>query len=382
MRSLKTILDAIPARAALVVLLAVAGSPLACSRSAEPTAEASTGETETDGEDGAKKDKETPIPIEITSLARGEIESILHFSTNLIAEDEVQVHAQAARLVRELLVEEGDRVTAGQTLLRLQDDEQRSALAKAQAQYDRAERGQLRNQQLFERELVSQQTFSDVTFDYEQRKIALEDAQREIGYTEVVAPIAGTITRRMIQVGDQITVGQHLFDVVDFDSLAAPVYVPEKELARIRVGLEARVQSQATGASQFAGRIERIAPIVDPKSGTVKVLVALDDRNGLRPGMYVEVSIVADVHRDALLVPKRSLVYDRDQMFVYRLKEDERRVERIPLVPILADKESVEPAGGLDEGDQIVIAGQAGLKDGALVRLPGDPIPEDDEDEA
>jgi membrane fusion protein (multidrug efflux system) len=81
---------------------------------------------------------------------------------------------------------------------------------------------------------------------------------------------------------------------------------------------------------------------------------------------------VTAVHDDALLVPKRALVYDNDQAFVFRLKE-KRRVERLRVTPLLEDAENIEPGGGLSAGDQLVVAGQSGLKDGGLVRLPGDP---------
>jgi len=125
--------------------------------------------------------------------------------------------------------------------------------------------------------------------------------------------------------------------------------------------------------------VDRISPIVDPRSGTVKVTLAVGAQPGLRPGLYVDVDLVTAKHPEAVLVPKQAVVYDADQMFVYRLGE-ERRVERVFVEPLLADKSNVEPRDGLFMGDQVVIAGQAGLKDNALVRLPGDK--KDDEEGA
>jgi multidrug efflux pump subunit AcrA (membrane-fusion protein) len=89
----------------------------------------------------------------------------------------------------------------------------------------------------------------------------------------------------------------------------------------------------------------------------------------------VDVGLVTAVLEDTLLVPKRALVYDGDQTFVFRLGEDET-VERLALEPLLADKEFVKASGGVSEGDRIVVAGQAGLKDGARVRLIGEEAPE------
>jgi membrane fusion protein (multidrug efflux system) len=86
--------------------------------------------------------------------------------------------------------------------------------------------------------------------------------------------------------------------------------------------------------------------------------------------MYVDVALVAAVRDDALLVPKRALVFDQDQIFVFRLEGGDR-VERVVVLPEIEDKNWVSPRGGLAEGDRLVVAGQAGLKEGARVRLAG-----------
>jgi membrane fusion protein, multidrug efflux system len=322
-----------------------------------------------------KKEEELP-PVEVVSLGRGAIEAVLRFSTNLEAESQVQVFSQAARLVTELKVEEGDQVRKGQVLLRLQDEEQKSELARIESQLAKARREYQRQQNLFAKELVSEQAMNDSTYQVEQLELALDDARRSLGYTEVKAPIAGTITARYVNLGDHITINQHLFDLVDFDTIVARVYVPEKELSSLRVGQTARLFSASIGGEQRNGQVIRIAPIVDPTSGTVKVTVGIPGQQGLLPGIYVEVELVTDTREDALLVPKRAVVYDQNEAFLYRLKDDST-VERLRLEVLLEDRENVMPsaASELAVGDRIVVAGQAGLKDGAKVRLAGQRVP-------
>jgi len=325
--------------------------------------------------------KEEAVPVEVVGLERGAIESALRFSATLEAERDVQVFAEAQRRVVELRVEEGDAVRGGELLIRLQDDAQRSALNKAEIELRQATREHGRQKSLYERSLVSEQVFNDAALIFDQAEIVVEDARRNLAYTEVRAPFSGIVTERMVNVGDYVTLNQPLFRVIDFDSIVARIYVPEKELPALATGLDARLKAEAIGAMEFVGTVDRISPVVDPGTGTVKVTVATPRQEGLRPGMYVEVELVTAVHEDALLLPKRAVVYDNDQLFVFRLGE-ERRVERVKVEPVLEDVESIEPKGDLAEGDQIVVAGQASLKDGALVRLPGDPDPEDgDEDE-
>lgn len=370
--------------AALVAVLLPLGLTAGCGQ--RPAVEAAAqDEPAADGE-ATRSDDET-VPVEVATIERGPIEEVLRFSTNLEAEEAVGVVSQAARQVTELLVEEGTDVSRGDLLLRLEDDEQRTELARVESQLGKARREYERQQNLFEQQLVSEQAMNDATYELEQLELRLEDARRQLSYATVRAPISGTITRRLVNVGDQVTVNQHLFDMVDFDSIVARVYVPEKALPRLRLGQEARILAAAFGEEPHFGRIERIAPVVDPRTGTVKVTVAIPRSEALVPGMYVSVELVTDVHENAVLVPKRAAVYDDDQVFVFKVVGGAEEaaepagdtgaggpalaVERLRLRPVLESREFLEPEGGIEPGDRVVVAGQTGLKQGSRVRIVG-----------
>jgi membrane fusion protein, multidrug efflux system len=353
----------------LVPLLAFAPFAAACSdgdAAARPAHDGTAG-----SHPAAAENAGDALPVTVATLHRGPMEAVLRFSTNLEAESSVAVLSQATRRVEQLQVEEGDRVRKGQLLLRLQDDEQRTSLAKVQSQLDKTRREYERQKRMHAAELISEQAMNDATYEIEQLELALDEARRQLSYTEVLAPISGTVTRRLVSLGDHVTPNQHLFDLVDFDSIVALVHVPEKELPRLKVGQPARISAPALGG-RIDARIERLSPVVDPRSGTVKVTVDVPHRPGLRPGMYVDVELVVDRQPDSLLVPKRALVYDTDQVYVFRLKGG--TVERLLVRPALEDAANVQPTpseGGLAEGDRVVVAGQAGLKDGDRVRLTG-----------
>ena len=320
----------------------------------------------------SEEKKEEAVPVEIAAIGRGEIESIISSSTNLEAESEVKVYARTTNPVVELLVEEGDLVEKDQVLLRLLDDTQTIGVERARAQLEKARKDYARQKELFEKELITQQAYNNIAYDLKSAELQMQEAKRDLDYTEVRAPIGGTVTNRLIKLGDQVNVNQHLFDIVDFESLVARVYLPERNLALLQVDQSARLSVQAMADKVFPGSILRIAPTVDAGTGTVKVTVKVDEIGPLRPGMFVNVEIVLDTHDNALLVPKRSLVYDSDQLFVFRIASEESegaRVERLLLQPVLTDKLNVEPGPEINEGDRIVVAGQTGLKDNALVKI-------------
>ncbi len=345
--------------AAMVLLFFVAGCAFDSGVAGEPP----TSEAATLAADDA-------IPVAALPMFRGRIESVLRFSTNLEAENRVDVLAEAERHVTDLLVEEGDTVLVGQTMLLLEDEAQRTALKRVESQLERSRLEYERQKRLFEQDLISEQAYNQARYDMEQLELALEDAERELSYATVTAPISGVVTERLINVGDHVETHAKLFEIVDFDSIVARVFVPERQLAGLFVGQPARVLAQSLAGSRGAA-IERISPVVDPQSGTVKVTLGIPGNQGLLPGMYVEVDLVAAALEDTLLAPKRALVYDQEQVFVFRVAQgdDGPRAERL-LVRILIESEDVvHLEGDLADGERLVVAGQAGLKDGARIRL-------------
>ncbi len=321
---------------------------------------------------GAKPaERVVEVPVEVEPVRLGSIESTLRTFATLEAEQEVKVFARTANRVVELRVEEGVEVDAEEVLVRLEDTDQRVRVAKAENALEKMRREYERLEALHAQSLVSDQVFTDARFELRQLELALEEAQRELGHTEVRAPLAGVITRRLVNLGDLVTVGQHLFDVVDFDSIVARIHVPEKELVQLETNQAARVAATALAGREFEGRIRRIAPVVDAKTGTVKVTLGFESVGPLRPGMYVDVELILSQKADAVLLSKRALVLDGDQTYAFRLGED-RTVRRLLVEARASDRFHVEPREGFEAGDRVVVAGQTGLKDGARVRLPED----------
>ncbi|HEX5221239.1 MAG TPA: efflux RND transporter periplasmic adaptor subunit [Verrucomicrobiae bacterium] len=329
-----------------------------------------------DKKDDKKETKDDALPVEVTTLTRGGIEATIRNSTHLEAEEEVKVYARTANRVTELLVEEGDVVKKDQILLRLDKDIQTTAYTKAEASVAKGREEFEREKALFEQKLVSEQSFNNSKHELRQLELAVEDAKRGLEYTEVRAPIAGTISQRLVKYGDLVNLNQHLFDIVDFNSMVARIYVPEKHLPDIKLDQPARVTATPFAGTEFKGYVKRIAPIVEARTGTVKVTIGLREIGQLRPGMYVDVELITAKRADALLITKRALLYDGELSYVFRLMP-ERKVERVVVESKIADKLNIEPLSGFNEGDQIVVAGQTGLKDGAKVRLPGDKPPDE-----
>lgn len=317
-------------------------------------------------------DEDAPVPVETVALSTGPIEDTLRFSATIRAEIQIQVLARSLGQVQKRTAEEGDEVAANDLLVRVEGSEQSSAITRIDNDLATARSNYKRQQELRKSGVTSDEALENAKFEVDRLEIARRDATRSLGYTIVRAPISGTVTRRLVEYGDLVAPNQPLYEIVDFDSLVAEVFVPEKDIHRVKMGGLARIAAPASGSSLPDGVVERIAPIVDPRSGTVKVTLDLPDASGYRPGMFVDVHLVVASDDDALLLPRRALVYDNDEPYAFKLVGADR-VERIRVVPEVSDREFIKPAKGFAAGDRVVVAGQVGLKDGAIVKASAAP---------
>jgi membrane fusion protein (multidrug efflux system) len=118
----------------------------------------------------------------------------------------------------------------------------------------------------------------------------------------------------------------------------------------------------------FPAWIKRISPVVDPQSGTFKVTLGVKNENQmLRPGMFVNAHIITDTHKNVLLIPKTAVVYENQYMNVYVVRDSIAR--KIQLNAGYEDSDKIEALDGINEGDKIIIVGQAGMKDKTKVNV-------------
>jgi len=333
------------------------------------------------GQRGGAPAEEASVPVVVTTAARGDMEAFLDASSTLEAEASVEVVSQATGVVAEMLAEEGDTFRAGETLARLEYQELELAEKRARSELDRLQADFARAQQLMREQLIPEESFQQTQFDLAQAEIDWQQAALELEHTRIVAPISGTVTERMINVGDLVRENDPVYRIVDFDSLVAPVYVPEKHLESLHVGQEAVVSPPALGGAEVPARIKRISPVVDSQSGTVKVVLDMDRSRDLRPGMFANVRLVLDRHDDVVVLLKKCLVYDDEEPHVFVVEQG--RAKRQPVELGYQDETRAEVVSGLQAGQLIVLVGQSTLKDGSPVsaedeegrpvELPGEP---------
>ena len=317
-----------------------------------------------------EKAKKTPegVPVKVHHVQQGAISSYMVYNAKVEAEETVDVYAHGTGLVKRVLAEEGDRVRVDQVLVHLVDDELKLAEAEAKVAYLKLENDFNRQKKIFDKNLLSKEEYERNEFDLEQAKIRWQRAQLDLDHARVRSPITGVVAERIVRLGDRIGPSTKLYSLVNMKSLISRAHIPGGELPNISVGQPARITTDLLPDDNFPGRIIRISPVVDPNSGTFRVTLAIDDADErLRPGMFVTTRIVTATHEEALLVPKRAVVYDDGHPHVFVVQDSTAR--KIQLDVGFEDTENLEALSGVAQGDSIVVVGQNGLKDLARVRV-------------
>lgn len=319
------------------------------------------------GGGGKRGGNQPPIPIAVDVAKRGEIASYYTATATLTAEKEAEVLARATGIALSLHGEEGDWVQAGQTLLRIEDEEYRLRLAQAEATTTNLRSRYARLEGMWEQQLVSAEEYEATLNELKSAEAAEELARLNLSYTTVTAPFAGRLVSRLVDVGQNINAGTPLFVISDFDPLLAVVRVPSKEFKKLKADQKVSIVLDSN-KERLHGRIKLISPVIDPASGTIKVTVEISEYpTDTRPGDFAEVSIVTEKRTGTTLVPKNAVFTDRGESIVYVAADStaERRIVELGF----ADNDNAEVLSGVTEGEQIVVKGQRSLKHGAAIKI-------------
>lgn len=307
------------------------------------------------------------VPVEVAAASRQSIASWIESNCTLEAENEVDLVARISSPVVELNVEEGMKVARGDLLARLDDRELRAAAEISRVSLEEARMAWERAGKLREGDLISPEAWDAAVSRYETARAQHEADRIQLGYTEIRAPFDALVVTRYITLAEHISVNDPLFRISDFEPLLCPVQLPEKDLPGLRPGQNAYVTLAAWPGRRFDARVQRIRPVVDAATGTVRVTLEVRTEGDLRPGMFGRVFVEMDRREDAVVIPKAALSLDSigDTVYVARDGTAARRDVKLGF----RDGEKVEVLSGLEEGEQVVVVGQDGLSDGTPIQV-------------
>lgn len=356
------------------------------------------------------------IEVRTEAIERRDLLEIVTASGNIRARRTIDISSDVSARVAQLLVEEGDDVRQGQTLLRLEPDQYQAsvsrseaALAQAEAQRAQQEANLIRTQRDLDRLLalhsrdsllvsrqqvddartnleVSEATLASAEHGVSQARAALDEARDQLSKTIFTAPMDGKVTRLNVDEGETVIIGTMnnpgslVLTISDLSIIEAVVQVDETDVSRISLGDSASVRIDAFRDRTFAGQVSRIgnSAITAPSQQTsgqqaaidFEVVLTLDPTDApLRPDLSATADIVVEQRDHALAVPIIAMTVreERDSTAGAAAvrRAQPREIEgvftvaggRVTFTPVtlgIAGQEYFEVLSGLSEGDSVV----------------------------
>lgn len=318
----------------------------------------------------AKVAEETAVVAQKNSAVAVRIDTATNQAMNLayqangtfMPKQEVTVGAETGGRVVRVLVDEGSRVSAGQTLAIVEGDKLNVNVSNAQAAYDNA----LSNLKRYENALstggVTQMQVDQMRLQFESAKNNLKSAKLTAGDVTIKTSVSGIVNSRKIEPGAYVSPGTPAFDIVNVSTLKLRVNVDEKNVATLRVGQTVEVLASVYNDKTFTGRITFIAPKSDGSLNfPVEIEIANNANNDLRAGMYGTAVFGGEGTSNALVVPRTAFVGSISDNKIYVLKNGKAVETKVQSGRSFGDL--IEVTSGLQSGDQVIISGQINLTD-------------------
>ncbi len=366
---------------------------------------------------------ETPLPVKVKTVKRGELVIRLRSPGEAVTDRIVVVKTEVRGKVEAIHVKESQFVQKGELLVELDNREFQLDVEKAEAsrlqilsqllldnqfaekntsvnasyieKIEDEKKIYERVYQQYQQGLVSEEEFETAFKKFEtvmiksgqkkddimaatkgltQQEINVKKARLNLEKTRIFAPFSGIITDIKVSEQQQVTAASELFTIVNTERITVHAQVLESEIGKMRVGREVDLFFSAFPDDVVKGKVKVVSPIVNSEDKTCKVIISIENYGiNIKPGMHAEVEIEADIFSDRLLVPQEAIIVRSGKKMVFVVEEDRakrRNIETGQENEYYAEVlENNEVDSGLRDGDIVIVEGHFTLAQNARVRI-------------
>jgi RND family efflux transporter MFP subunit len=318
----------------------------------------------------------TQLEVNVATAQRDSTPKELILPGTFQAFNQTTIFPRSNGYVESWKVDIGDYVQAGQLLAEIATPEVDQQLAQARAQEEIAKLTADRWRDLLVKKVVSKQEYDQNEKAYEGAKANLQQLEKIQGFQQILAPFAGKIAARNIDVGTLVTAGTGnsgtpLFSLVQSDVLRVYVFAPQENAPSIHEGLAAKIVLQEYPGQEFDGKVTRTAGALDPQTRTMQVEVQVPNQQGkLYAGMYGQVKFLLPDDNAPIVVPADAFVFRAQGPQVVTVTND----NRIHWQKISVGRDfgtQLEVLNGLKENTEVVMNPTDDLREGIKVQVKG-----------
>ncbi|TWC45535.1 membrane fusion protein (multidrug efflux system) [Pseudomonas sp. SJZ080] len=329
-----------------------------------------------------------PISVAVATAIERPWQARLPAVGTLTALQGVDLSLETDGTVIDLQFESGQKVKAGQPLLRLDSAVESALLETAQADLGLAQLDYGRGSQLVGSQAISKGEFDRLSAVLKKSKATVNQLKAALGKKSIVAPFSGTIGIRQVDVGYYLASGTMIATLQDLSSLYVDFFVPEQSVPKIAIGQPVEIIVAAYPAQTFPGTISAINPKLENSTRNMQVRATLANPDGkLLPGMFASLQVMLPDPQLRIVVPESAItytLYGNSLYVVTQKKNEDGNVEKDAKgEPILiAERRFIETGErrdgvvmitkGVQNGEKVVTGGQIKLDNGARIAISDD----------
>ena len=313
--------------------------------------------------------KLTPL-VNVDAPRRENVEYDLKFTGDITAIQQASIYSKVSGNLDRIYADIGMPVAQGQLLALIDTTELAQQRQQAAATYQNAKLSYDRNKELSEQNLVAKQDVDNSEAAMIVAKANFDGAATRMSYAWITAPFRGTITKRYLDPGANVTSNNSiLFNLMDLDQLKVIINILEKDIPRVSIGKEATITVDAFPGEKFTGKITRQSEAVDLSTRTMAVEFDIPNGNHrLKPGMFANVTLGIETHDNALTLPTQTILKDDKGTYVLTVDNDNTATRKAVTLGVEQNGRT-EIISGLTGDERIIVTGQQFIKDGSPVTI-------------
>lgn len=334
------------------------------------------------------------VPVQTESIS----DQVRSYGT-IRAQDVVTITPQVSNRITRILVDLGDNVSRGEVMAKIYDVPFRDAAEQARAQirqqeaaFDRDSTNFSRQQELFNRDLISRSEFDDARATFLNTQAQLEAARANLTQslenlknTEITSPVNGVVLSRNISEGDVAATGQVAFEVANLVGFETRIFLPLQDWELIQPGQAVSISLSSRSEEIAHGVVSRISPQLNPTTGLGEVVITLTETSSsIYQGALVQANVNLQTRENTVVIPRSAIVekvdtyiepetgtIELERTYAAFVSQGDSIAVRRELDLGIQQGDRIEVVDGLNPGDGLIVTGQRNLNDGQRIRVAG-----------
>lgn len=312
-------------------------------------------------------DPNTAILVETSKPEMHTFDQAFNFLGTFEPAHQTLVGSDGNGKIVKMLVEEGDFVTQGQVIAKIDDELLQLQLESVDVALEGQRNDDKRYDNLSKDNAVAGVTVEKTKLGVKSTELQKKQIQKQLKNTTIKAPFSGVITKKMVDLGSVVGIGTPVVEITDISQLKLSVSVPERDVLKFKQGQMVSVTADVYGDKAYEGKVTNISVVAD-RSHNFKVQITVTNKSRqLLAGMYGSVRLTNTQSVNRLAIPRKALIGSSKAPRVYVVRNGKAKL--MSFTAGTSDGDYVEVISGISSDDQIVVKGQVNLQDNVNVTV-------------